>query len=243
MDNINLLPENEYTEFDSRRYLDPNLQVTQTNEFIDKLRATQQANNQQINAATQNLGTAVPSNLGGLTGSNSYFTSRFQTPQTSAATANLRAAAQAAALNQALTNEKAMWDKRYQDAYKNYQKRQNDKTNTTTIPSVGSGLEADVNETSGQTDVSLYDPTKEAPFGKVTLGTDGSTRWVDPKTGYQYLLQSPREIDVMAVNNTLVGANPADGDTQVINGKTLVYDSATNMWYERGPMIFGGGAR
>lgn len=134
MDNNNLLPENEYTEFESRRYLNPNLQVIQTNDFIDNLRGAQQANTQQIATQTQNLGTQVPSNLGGLTGGTGYFTSRYQTPQTNAATQNLRTAAQAAALNQALANEKAMWQKRYQDAYKAYQKRQNDKTNTTTPP-------------------------------------------------------------------------------------------------------------
>lgn len=169
MDNNNLLPENEYTEFESRRYLNPNLQVIQTNDFIDKLRAAQQTNNQQINAATQSLGTDVPSNLGGLAGGSSYFTSRFQTPQTSAATANLRAAAQAAALNQALKNEKAVWDKRYQDAYKAYQKRQNDKTNKTITGGVDyedtgatTGLDAvqDINQY--DTTSTVYDSTQQS---------------------------------------------------------------------------------
>lgn len=52
-----------------------------------------------------------------------YFTSRYQTPQTNSAVANLRATAQAAALNQVLSNEQEMWKKRYNDAYRDYQKR------------------------------------------------------------------------------------------------------------------------
>lgn len=132
MDTYNLLPENEYREAEDRRYLTPNLQVDATNTFIDNLRSNQQANNAQITMQTRNLGTQVPSNLGGLTGGTGYFTSRYQTPQTNAATQNLRTAAQAAALNQALANEKAYWQKRYQDAYRAYQKSAYDKENTPT---------------------------------------------------------------------------------------------------------------
>lgn len=125
MENVNLLPENEYTEVEGRKYLNPNLSVERTNEFIDNLRSTQQANNQQIATDTQRLGTDVSSGLGGLTGAGSYFTSRYQTPQTNLVVQNLRAAAQADALNQAMQNEQEMWKKRYQDAYRAYQKRAN----------------------------------------------------------------------------------------------------------------------
>ena len=75
------------------------------------------------------LGTDVPSNLGGLTGAESYFTSRYQTPQTISTVANLRATAQAAALNQVLANEQEMWKKRYNDAYRAYQKSQYNRGN------------------------------------------------------------------------------------------------------------------
>lgn len=126
-----ILPTDEFTTVENRRYLNPNLPVTATNQFIDNYRANQQAQNAQIAQQTQRLGTNVPSNLGGLTGAGSYFTSRYQTPQTNSALQDLRTAAQASALNQALANEQAMWKKRYQDAYNAYQKRQNDKTNTT----------------------------------------------------------------------------------------------------------------
>ena len=126
MDNANLLPENEYREEDSRRYINPNLPVTETEDFITKFRDTQRGNTQEISSQTEMLGTDVPSVEGGLTGAGSYWTSRYQAPQTNAVVQNLRATAQATALNEALANEQAYWKKKYNDAYRNYQKRQHD---------------------------------------------------------------------------------------------------------------------
>lgn len=123
-----ILDENEFTEVEGRGYLNPQVALDESNTFIDNLRSTQQANNQQIQTDTYNLGTEIPSNLGGLTGAESYFTSRYQTPQTASAVANLRATAQATALSQVLANEEAMWKKRYNDAYRRYQKSSYDKT-------------------------------------------------------------------------------------------------------------------
>lgn len=120
---MDLLNENEYITIDGRGYANPQVALDESNQFIENLRSTQQSNNQQIQTDTYNLGTAIPSQLGGLTGGESYFTSRYQVPQTNATVANLRATAQAAALNQALENEQAKWKKRYQDAYNAYQKR------------------------------------------------------------------------------------------------------------------------
>lgn len=126
MDNAKLLPENEVTEIEGRTYLNPQIGVDETNAFIDRFRETQRGNTQEISNQTEMLGTDVPSSLGGLTGAGSYFTSRFQTPQTNAVLQNLRTAAQATALNEAMANEQAIWKKRYNDAYKAYQKRQHD---------------------------------------------------------------------------------------------------------------------
>lgn len=121
MDNI--LPENEYTEVEGRAYLNPQVSLDESNTFIDNLRSAQGQQNQEIFSDTQMLGTDVPSVIGGLTGSNSYFTSRYQTPQTNSVASNLRATAQAQALNEVLANEQAIWKKRYQDAYKAAQRR------------------------------------------------------------------------------------------------------------------------
>lgn len=147
MDSYNFLPDNEVTEVEGRKYLNPNLVVDETNTFIDRLRNTQQANMQQTATQTQRLGTDVPSNLGGLTGAGSYWSSRYVTPQTSSAVSNLRAAAQAQALNQALANEQERWKQKYQDAYRAYQKsaydKENDKKEDDGADEEGSTLEID----------------------------------------------------------------------------------------------------
>lgn len=137
MDSINLIPSSEATEVEGRSYVVPTLPVAQTEDFITKFRDTQRGNTAQIAQATQALGTDVPSSLGGLSGAGSYFTSRYQTPQTNTAVQNLRTAAQADALNTALANEKAMWQKRYQDAYRAYQRRADAKTNPSTTNTTG----------------------------------------------------------------------------------------------------------
>lgn len=121
MDNI--IPSDEYVEFENRVYSNPQVGLDESLAFIDNLRTTQGQQNQEIVQQTENLGTDISSNLGGLTGGEGYFTSRFQTPQTSSAVSNLRAAAQATALNQVLANEQAKWQKRYQNAYNDYQQR------------------------------------------------------------------------------------------------------------------------
>lgn len=129
-----ILNDNEFVETEGRAYVNPQTALDESNAFIENLRNTQQANNQQIQTDTYNLGTAVPSNLGGLTSPTgdaglSYFTSRYQTPQTNAVVENLRSVAQAQALNQALQNEQEKWKKRYNDAYRRYQKSAYDKAN------------------------------------------------------------------------------------------------------------------
>lgn len=124
-----MLPENEVTEFENRAYVNPQLTIDEGDSFIDKLRSTQQANNQQIKTQTYNLGKAVPSNLGGLVGGEGYWTSRYQTPVMNSLANSLRATNRATALNQAMQNDLEMWKKRYNDAKMNYQKRQNNNTN------------------------------------------------------------------------------------------------------------------
>lgn len=246
-----ILPTNEYTEVDNRQYLNPQVALDESNRFIDQLRSTQAQQNQQIAEQTYNLGTSVPSVQGGL-GTNtpaglSYFTSRLQAPQTASAVANLRATAQAAALNQALQNEQEIWKKRYNDAYRNYQKRMNDKANTpsTDLGDMLKKLGYDVNQddygSEGNNDVSLYDENATLPYGKVIPMNGQASRWGDPKTGAWYILKSPTEFDARAAASSLAGHNPVDGMSQVVNGKTMIYDAGSDMWYERGPYIFGQG--
>ena len=121
-----ILPTSEYKEVEGRAYLNPQVALDESNQFIDNYRDLQNQNNQEIATQTYNLGTSLPSVQGGLGTNNasnmSYFTSRYQTPQTASAVSDLRAVAQAAALNQVLANQQDMWKKRYSDAYRSYQK-------------------------------------------------------------------------------------------------------------------------
>ena len=129
-----ILPTSEYKEYEGRAYLNPDAALNESNQFIDNLRSTQGQQNQEIAAQTYNLGTSVPSSQGGLGSNNanglSYFTSRYQTPQTASAVSDLRATAQAAALNQILEDEQTAWKKRYNDAYRAYQKSAYNKSNS-----------------------------------------------------------------------------------------------------------------
>lgn len=108
-----------------RRYVNPQVSLNEQNAFIDNLRNTQGQDTAQIRQDTYNLGTAVPSNLGGLAGGSGYFKSRYQTPQTNSMVADLRAAAQSQALSTLLNNEIGKAKKRYSDAYRAAKKRAN----------------------------------------------------------------------------------------------------------------------
>lgn len=119
------------TVVDDRRYIKPQVALDESNAFIENLRNTQGQRTQEIAQDTYNLGTAVPSNLGGLGGSGSYFTSRYQTPQTNEVVANLRATAQAQALNDAMNNALAQAKQRYNNAYKAAQRRARSSTGPT----------------------------------------------------------------------------------------------------------------
>lgn len=121
------LDDFSYTEND-RRYINPQVSLNEQNAFIDNLRNMQGQDTAQIRQDTYNLGTAVPSNLGGLAGGSGYFRSRYQTPQTNSMIADLRAAAQSQALSTLLNNEIGKAQKRYQDAYRAAKKRANNNT-------------------------------------------------------------------------------------------------------------------
>lgn len=112
-----------------RRYVNPQVSLNEQNAFIDNLRNTQGQDTAQIRQDTYNLGTAVPSNLGGLAGGSNYFKSRYQTPQTNSMVADLRAAAQSQALSTLLNNEIGKAKKRYSDAYRAAKKRANNISN------------------------------------------------------------------------------------------------------------------
>lgn len=139
------------TVVDDRRYIKPQVALDESNAFIENLRNTQGQRTAEIAQDTYNLGTAVPSNLGGLGGSGSYFTSRYQTPQTNEIVANLKATAQAQALNDAMNNALAQAKQRYNNAYKAAQRRSGsvgstNPANPETPPVTGGSEEKDTSE-------------------------------------------------------------------------------------------------
>lgn len=218
---MNPLNENEYVEVENRLYSNPQTSLNESLNFIDNLRASQGQQNQEIVQQTQNLGTDINSNLGGLIGGEGYFTSRYQTPQTNAAVANLRATAQAAALNQVLENEQAMWKKRYQDAYRKYQKSAYDKSNTPTTqnPSTTQNLGYDVNSNTNDDTVSLNTIEGAGVYTPVTdyvgdyLSEDGTQWWQ---------LGSLRQRDNINVGSASA-ISPENGTVKEINGITYMY--------------------
>lgn len=194
-------------EQDNRRYINPQTSLDEQNAFIQNLRNTQQTRNAEIAQDTHNLGTDVPSNLGGLTGAGSYFNTRYQTPQTNAAVADLRAAAQAQALNTAMSNELAQAKKRYDDAYKAAQKRSG------STPATNSGDDEADYENSGDAGYALR-------YLKTDDGTLDSGATNTQKLLYQILTSDGKRIPVNAIGigNGVVLETP----TQSYIGKDAV---------------------
>lgn len=230
-----LLPETEATVFEDRTYVNPNTTVDETNAFIDNYRNLQQTNTDKIISDTHDLGTDVTSNLGGLTGSGSYWKNRYQTPQTSSAVADLRATAQAAALNTALENEKNAWTKRYNDAYRNYQKKSWNKSNTT---SGGGGddkkLETDTNpDDGGKTEVSLDTGGKyEKSHYYATSDTTGDYQ---DANGQWWKVSNPTWRDTVFGPTSNPLAKRTNENVMTVNGKKFIYldniPNAAASWY------------
>lgn len=149
------LDDFSYVEED-RRYINPQTALDESNEFMDNLRASQARNTQEIAQDTYNLGTEVPSNLGGLAGSESYFNSRYQTPQTNSLIADLRTTAQAQALGDALKNELAKAQQKYNNAYKAAARRGG---GGGTLDPTTPGTEADITEEGADPKNSIWNIT------------------------------------------------------------------------------------
>ena len=186
--------DSETYEYEGRRYIQPTLSSGEQEAFIDNLRDVQKQNNAQIAQQTQNLGTNVPSNLGGLGGGEAYFTSRYQTPQVNEMTNNLKAAAQAQALNDVMTNYQNQLQNRYKQAYRRAQKRAAARANsggTNLNDLLGSLLKINTNpkkqtEEGGDVDVNntgntANDGSNDVPMGlKMIMGGGSSNLGVWP---------------------------------------------------------------
>lgn len=115
--------DNETFEFENRTYINPDVSRDEQTAFIDTLRGLQDEKNAQIATETHNLGTDVEPHLGGLSGSEDYWKAKYQTPQTNAAIADMKAVAQQSALNNAMSNYNNMLQEKYNQAYRDYNRR------------------------------------------------------------------------------------------------------------------------
>lgn len=111
--------DNDYYEFENRAYVEPKVALGEMTGFIPALRETMAKNTASVNSQTQNLGTKISTNLGGLTGADSYFERRYQSPRMESTANELKSAAQLQALNTLMSNYVAQAKKRYSDAYRN----------------------------------------------------------------------------------------------------------------------------
>lgn len=121
----------ESYSFEDRQYIDPTVSRDEQLGFIDRLREIENKDLRKIATDTHNLGTDVPSNLGGLsgigapnslgisgadTGSAGIWRNRYERPQVNALVSDLKATAQATALNTALNNMLNQYKNRYNQA-------------------------------------------------------------------------------------------------------------------------------
>lgn len=121
----------ETYSFEDRQYIDPTVSRDEQLGFIDRLREIENKDLRKIATDTHNLGTDVPSNLGGLsgigtpnslgisgadTGSAGIWRNRYERPQMNALVSDLKATAQATALNTALNNMLNQYKNRYNQA-------------------------------------------------------------------------------------------------------------------------------
>lgn len=206
------LNEFSYEEND-RRYINPQVSLDEQNAFIQNLRDTQGVRNAQIAQQTHNLGTDVPSNLGGLTGSEAYFNARYQTPQTNSIVADLKSAAQANALSTVLNNELEQAKKRYSDAYRAANNRNS-----------GGGGGDDDGTTEGDIELQSVGNGEEYELqykGEEISGTNGTVSVVNPKE------ESMRERHLLGPNGQRIPVVIYGyGDTMTMDTPTGSYDGA-----------------
>lgn len=212
--------DKEILEFEDRAYVSPTVSRDEQMDFIQNYRNVLQENVNRINAETHNLGTDVPSNLGGLTGGEATFESRYVTPQANAVVANLKAQAQETALTQSLNNLKAQMNKRYKDAYRNARINEYNKNN-----SGGSGSKLNV-EGEGSDGTKKENKVEDNPnTGEGYLVMTGEGVGTYTRDGKQYTLR-----DITSARDQIAlgqAVNPFkeynDGDTVTYSGVTLRY--------------------
>lgn len=166
----------EFYEYEGRFYQNPTKTRDETLTFVDSLRDTVGRDNQAIATQTEMLGTNVPSNLGGLTGSEGYFAQRYQTTPIETQVSALKATAQADALNKLMTNYRNQAQNRYQQAYRSAAVRA--KASPSEI-----GMKGEYNQSEGETGMVEYPGTM--PIGSDIWGDRDVRLYEDIDTNYR----------------------------------------------------------
>ena len=222
-------------EEDGRRYVNPQVALDEENAFIQNLRDTQGQRNTQIAQQTNGLGKNVPTNYGGLNGSEAYFNARYQTPQTNSLISDLRATAQASALNTALNNELTKANKVYKDAYYAAKDRERASTGTGEKALTNNELKKELgiktggvkDETINQNDAGKDNPNQPNQY------TDG-----DGKVWNKSNLNAGERLTLPWMNG--LTANPPSGTIKEHNGSYYLFlnDNSTGnvpTWFKVTP--------
>lgn len=228
------MDSSEYYEQDGRYYVNPTLSSGEQEKFISNLRDIQSQNNAQIAEQTYNLGTQIPSNLGGLGGGEAYFNARYQTPQVDEMVATLKSAADAQALNDVMSNYQAQLKNKYNQAQRRANKRARARQNAyynsllSGVPSGGNGgLDIVTDTGSNQTNI----PVNVNPnTGQNSLVQTGKNTY-----SYQGKTLIPAPTSFMGIYDQGLGLGVwpngkkvTEGSTYTIGGKTYTYIKADN---------------
>lgn len=221
-------------EFEDRFYVSPTVSRDEQLDFIDNYRKVLQDNVQRINTQTHNLGTDVPSNIGGLTGGEATFESRYVTPQANAAVAELKAKAQETALTQSLNNLKSQMEKRYKDAYRNARINEYNKNNSGGGDDDGSKVNVEGEGSDGTSGDNKVEENPNTGEGNVVMTGEGKASYT--RDGQTYTLHdiiTPRE--QLAFNGIFNQFKTyQDGDTVSNAGITFRYinnNQYPGMWF------------
>ena len=175
-----------------RAYVNPTLSRDERLAFVDTLRNTMGANTAQINNATERLGTRIPSSMGGLTGSNAYFTQRYQTPFMESTANQLKATAQAKALNDLMENAERQWANRMQQAYRGAKRRATAASASNTATGASEQVTPDEFDQTSSLSVT-WEPGD--PTGlKTTMGIDNDYYYTRTSDGKLYATNDPNYV-------------------------------------------------
>lgn len=225
-----------YIGENERAYVNPTLSRDERLAFVDTLRNTMGANTAQINNATERLGTRIPSSMGGLTDSNAYFTQRYQTPFMESTANQLKATAQAKALNDLMTNAERQWANRMQQAYRGAKRR----ATTNLSDDIPSGLEIETTTNTGSPETTQVSTTDfQNALGKINSTPSGQLYYLDASPTRNktpvYLENLTSQDDIQGVVGSL--GRGYNGQHKFLNGVEYVYIDTGQFapsWYRVG---------